>query len=300
MIEIRSAFDNRVNRFEANIVSYSGIQITQLTAKTDGTIPESFALKNNNAYPVKLAHWDLRSLTSKTHIPVTGSIEPYQSLVVTANNRLSNNGGAYGLYNESNELVDVVTYSKVESGDRIERDGILWMQPDHSKAKDKPTSENEGSSAKDNVDVSGIVSLPNGRTIDIVNDQGEAIRIVLHPSFSGVKPRLHKGDRIRATGIWKKSRRGIYLSVREGDTLLLLYEIERVTAKKAKTDALLINTISPISGLAIPSPSRALAMPILTEFNPSLPNPTALWWVHAAISMVGFGLILPFQRQRTV
>ncbi len=56
--------------------------------------------------------------------------------------------------------------------------------------------------------------------------------MVIHTSFLGNKPKLHKGDTILVSGIWKRSRRGEYLSIRAGHNVILLQQAKPL--KKVK------------------------------------------------------------------
>jgi hypothetical protein len=213
------------------VVSYNNIKLKHVLPNPVGsdTNAEEIILSNDNPFPVTLRNWELRSQTSKTIIPINAVIAAQEDATIKTSNKLLNSGGRYDLYNESNQLVDTVAYDDAEEGSVLSRIGLLW-QGSLSAAKSQ-TVESEAIPEK--VFVTGTVVKPSGRTIDIKTVQGEQIRIVIHASFTGTKPRLHKGDTIQISGEWKRSRRGPYISVREGDIVALLAE----APKKRKTSA---------------------------------------------------------------
>lgn len=299
-LEIRLAYDNQVLKSSIDVTSYSNIEIGTMTPKEEDSSSESFTIMNKNQFPVRLIQWSLRSLVSKTQIALNTTIEAQDTFTMTTKNKLNNSGGSYGLYNESDQLVDIINYSQVEAGDVIRRDGIYWRQPDHSHVKKTTQTREADEKAGTRVEVAGVVVLPNGRTIDITTDGGEKVRIVLHPSYTGFKPRLEKGDQIFASGIWKRSKRGWYVSVREGDIFLMLYEHVRKTSRKTGSSH---NTTYPnIHGASqVALPNMAVRMPIsLAEMSIKLPPPTPLWWIHTIINLIGVGLFVPFSRRKTL
>lgn len=299
-LEVRRAFNNYLISTPLEVVSYPNIQIGTIIPKAGDGMPESFTLINRNLFTVHLKNWSLRSLTSSIRIPINSDIEPSGNAWISTNNRLNNVRGEYGLYNESDQLIDVVKYSMAEAGEVIHRDGIFWS---HSTLN--TTTPDTQNNQQNNIDtfgeISGIVTLPSGRTIDIKTNTGESVRIVLHPSFKGEKPRLHRGDKVSATGIWKRSKRGWYLSVRDGYTFTVLYELNRRISQK-KTSIFLTKAHNQLLAepKLISSAERKFIPLVLGDMNQSLTTPFSQWLMLTLITLVSAGMTLPFHREKFV
>jgi hypothetical protein len=214
-----SQFDPNVI-FTVPIESYKNIMLLDAIPNPVGSDSktEQIALSNNNPYPVTLKDWQLRSRTSSSFIPITTSIQPQSSVVITSSNKLLNSTGFYDLYNESNQIVDTLNYKNPHEGSLLTRDGIFWDDGSIATTSTKTTTKN----SDEVISLTGVVALPQGRTIDIKTNEGQSVHIVIHTSWQGTKPKLHKGDVISVTGIWRQSSRGPYISIRQGHSFMLL------------------------------------------------------------------------------
>ncbi len=273
------------------VESYPNIMLKSLVPNPEGSDvhKETITFKNNNPFTVNLRKWTLKNRATNRTINVEGTVNPYGEHTINASSFLTNGGGTFDLYNESNQLVDTTTYSAVEDNSVVTRTGILWQVSMGETSKEEPSLHER---------VSGIVTKPSGNTIDIETEQGP-IHIVVHHSFDGQKPRLSKGDKIEVTGIWLRSSRGPYLSVRKGDVFVLIESSQGSTVrsskskKKSATTGLAARTKT-ASPFEVPHAQAAetqyhaitLDYPTSTPYNPNLR------WLFITLLAVGTWLVL--------
>lgn len=211
------------------IASYKNISIKKVLPNPEGrdTQTEKIILANNNPFSVELISWKLKSRTTSTSIPISGSIQPNGELIITTSNKIVNQKGMYDLYNESNALVDTLFYDTTIEGTYLIREGLLWQSEQTNERKNT-----DSISTGEKITITGVIKKPSGRTIDLITDKGE-VRVVVHKSFDRERPRLHTGDTLSISGIWQKSRRGPYISVRSGDTFTLISLAAKPSKRKA-------------------------------------------------------------------
>lgn len=254
---------------------------------------EEIILHNGNPFPVSFNKWELRARLNQTIIPINGTVLAMSDLLVTPEKQLRNSGAIYDLYNESNQLIDTLTYPKVAEGQYVIHDGIFWtVSPTEKNAKMLQSQE-----TKRNVE--GKVLKPKGKSLDIQAASGEIIHIVIHKSFTGFKPTLHVGDFIRVSGVWKKSSKRNYLSVRLGDSLTLISSVKKKHTTKTKN----VSHISKESGLI----KNSLGTTVARAAPPSFQEPKVtskllmnrrLWRnMLSGVIALGFVLVLPFSRK---
>ncbi len=111
------------------IHSYTGIVLESLLPNPILPDAEEVVVHNTNTFPVTLRDWRLQSQESRALVPISVVIEPHSSSVIKVANKLINNGGVYGLYNEANELVDRVSYGIALPGERLSRTQTQWHFP---------------------------------------------------------------------------------------------------------------------------------------------------------------------------
>lgn len=212
------------------VQSYTGVSLKEVDPNPVGrdSGQEHILLVNTNNFPVTLRGWELRSRMSSQVVPINLSVPSGETIAVAVTG-LRNQGGGYDLYNESSVLVDTVSYSTVREGQTVVRDGLLWAVSPPSVPKQ---AGDRIESPSELVNVTGTVVKPNGRTIDIMTADQQPIRVVVHHSYDKERPRLHRGDIIHVTGIWLRSRRGEYVSVREGHDLTLVHSAQKKKPRK--------------------------------------------------------------------
>ncbi len=201
------------------VLPYTAIKIESLVPNPAGrdTGQERLVLHNNHDVPAILKSWHLRSRTTQSSIVITTTIPAGQSWELVGSNRLTNSGGTYDLLDDSGRLIDTVTYGPVAEGDRLSRHGLAWQG-----ATSPLNQQSSHDAAASRVAIQGVVVAPKGKTFEVQPVAGPTVHVVIHPSFSGVKPRFHAGDSVRVTGVWQISKRGPYLSVRGGDVVELV------------------------------------------------------------------------------
>ncbi len=219
-----------------NIQTYNKVVILSLLPNPVGvdTKSEVITLKNNHDVPAILDSWQLRRRDRPISYDLTGTISPGETHEFRASNFLLNTGGSYDLYDSAGNIVDTATIPPSPEGVTWTRDGIFWPDTTPPALLSQSSSPSPAPLHRA-TDLSGTVVLPSGRTIDISTDTGEPIRIVLHSSYRLPKPALRRGDRVRASGEWRQSSRGTYLSVRAGDTFELI--TPRATTSPGPDDA---------------------------------------------------------------
>jgi hypothetical protein len=273
------------------IESYPNIGFVSLVPNPEGsdTRKETITLKNNNSFVVHLQKWTVKNRTTQRTIKVDGEIAPQSEHTVTLSSFLTNKGGTFDLYNDANQLVDTVTYPEVDDSSVVTRNGILW----HAGAA---VGQNEEEVLHERI--SGVVTKPSGNTIDIETPQGP-VRIVVHHTFDGQKPRLSKGDVIEVSGLWLRSGRGPYLSVRKGDVFVVIESSKvgtsRATKGKKKSSPSRV-TSQPKAANPFDIPTAQAAdtsfTTITLEAPSSSPYNPYLRWLFVALIAVGAWLML--------
>ncbi len=301
-------------RFEAHlgIRSYDQIVLTSLLPNPLGSDAgtEELTLKNDNLFPVTLTHWFLKSRNSTTSIPITTSIASHATTTLKLSSKLRNSDGVYNLINESGEIVDTVNYATAGEGDHFLRSGLLWQS-------DAPKKESQTVIATPfsvSTTLEGTIEVPRGRTFTIMTVQG-IVRVVLHPSYTIPKPRLHHNDFVRVSGIWKVSRLGQYLSVRAGNELTVLKlavmakkaKASHKTAAKKKPKKATVKTkkfTGPFSPQPVQANARTGGLDVLVRASRPLQlaytPPLWLSWVFALMVTSGSLLLLPSRKWRTM
>ncbi len=209
------------------IQPYNAVKLVRLVPNR-ASGEETIIVHNGHTVPADLVGWHLQSRASRTSIPLSGTVAPQSERTIQTKNRLANTGGSYDLYDDRGVLVDTVTYAAVEPEDEVVRDGLVWQSPHQTEIGHTPPLSAE------HVHIQGSIVLPRGKTFDLKTSQGDMVHVVIHSSFDGAKPRFQRGDKVVVSGVWKFSKTGRYLSVRRGDSLVL---VQRVRSQKAKTPA---------------------------------------------------------------
>lgn len=284
-------------RVESTIIveSYPNVILASLLPNPDGsdTRKETITFKNNNPFRVQLQKWTLKNRATQRNLKIEGTIAPHSEYAIHASSFLTNGGGTFDLYNESNQLVDTATYPAVEDNSVVTRNGILWQVN---------ASEGDEGTRLTHERVAGVVTKPSGNTVDIETEAGP-VHIVVHRSFDGQKPRLAKGDKVEVTGIWLRSGRGPYLSVRKGDIFILIESsqvnvVRGSKSKKKPTTSGLVPRAKAASPLEVPQ-VQAAAQPertITLDYPSSSPYNPHLRWLFIALLAVGAWLTLDDRR----
>lgn len=257
---------------------------------------ETLTLRNGNSYSVRLHAWSLRRRGTRTTIPLALVLPAEREVSVPIPRGLVNTGGTYDLFDESNVLVDTITYDSVPEGAPVVRQGISWVV-------DRPVSPSVKESSESVGRIRGKVTKPSGRTIDILTDENEAVRIVLHPSFTGGKPALRKGDTVEATGEWRRSTRGPYLSVRAGHSFALLATApSRTKEQPGRRKRIVASAQAQVSPLTLSRSSTKTKPPPQASaiFLAPYTTPLGLRVVWTVLLLFGLGLALPRWQARSV
>jgi hypothetical protein len=297
--------------FDLTTASYTNITLVKLLPNPVGpdTNSEEIYLANGNSYPVTLVNWQLKSKTTKTAQPINLTINAGSEAVVKASNKLRNEDGEYELYNESGVLVDSVSYPSTQEGVYITRVNGAWVIPQKDKttktAKESTTTASVAATGETTVFLEGVVILPEGRTFDIETKDGKTVHVVIHTSFTGDKPKFHKGDQVKVTGVWKSSANGQYLSVRAGDTLTVVSSATTTkqaesSGKKATLDTSGLADIAALSSTeSAKAASRTISSPRSIE-STVLSSDQSLRWLFIIMVTVGVLLALPYRPQSPV
>lgn len=283
---------------EATVIveSYPNVMLASLIPNPQGndSRKELITIKNGNAFAVKIQKWTLKNRATNRTLKIEGIVTPFGDYTVNASSFLTNGGGTFDLYNESNQIVDTTTYPAVGDDSVVTRNGIIWRVD---------TATGDGAETALSERVSGIVTKPSGNTIDIDTEQGP-VHIVVHHSFDGQKPRLAKGDIIAVSGIWLRSSRGPYLSVRKGDTFVLVESSNSSTARKSKSKkklvaAGLVTRAQAAGPSSIPQAQAAERRyrTITLDYPTSAPYNPHLRWLFITLLAIGSWLILDTRRQ---
>ncbi len=286
-----------------SVSSYSHISLESVLPNPIGSDigNEEIVLRNQNTAPVTLAKWHLQSRQSQTSILIEGTILAHDTLVIKTSNRLINSNGIYDLLNESGEIVDTLSYTTLTEGDRLTRTGLLWQAP----VQPQETLTTPTQQVGDKVTLTGTVIHPQGKTFDIQTETHGIVHAVIHTNFAGEKPRLHQGDQVRISGIWKRSKKGLYLSIRQGGEVILTEHATQVSrSKKARKSTPLkphliekaqASTFGPVSS------AQAHAPPGLPLAPLDLPQPEAwIRWLLIITITLGVLLALPSRRLSSV
>ncbi len=139
---ITARLNNTLEQAEiaVTIQSYSGIVLESLLPNPIQPDAEEVVVHNTNAFPVTLRDWRLQSQASRALVPISVVIEPKSSIIIKVTNKLINNGGAYGLYNEANQLVDRVSYGMAPPGERLYRTQTQWRFPSFDVEVEEPST----------------------------------------------------------------------------------------------------------------------------------------------------------------
>ncbi len=249
------------------VISNPFIKLGELIPNPAGsdTNAETVLLKNTGSEDANLKGWELRSRTTTTKIAIEGVVPASGQLEIVVSSKLRNSGGVYDLFNESNEFVDTVTYPAVKEGEKVRREGIVWTVEGSAAPLPAPSTSVSKPAASpttyEKAHVVGKVTLPKGRTLDMLTPQNESVHVVVHASYVTPRPRLHKGDTLEVTGTWRRSRLGPYVSVREGDTFQVVSTAPVAAARATSVANVPRRVKSPTTSFLEPAVSQVLPRP---------------------------------------
>lgn len=139
-----------------SIQSFQHIVLESLVPNPFSPDPEEIVLRNNNDFVVLLRHWRFQSQTSVALVSINETIPPHSTVTLRVERKLINNAGAYGLYNEADQLVDGVSYGSAPPGARLIRTQTRWYFPDSDVIEFMP----EGSQAASVPDSQAMTTEP--------------------------------------------------------------------------------------------------------------------------------------------
>ena len=223
-------------------------------------------------------------------------IKPQNELAITTAGKWRNAGGTYDLLDASKQQVDAITYSAARPGDRFVRVGLLWQAVPAAATAEETESPSIGEAP---VVIIGRIQRPQGRIFDVITENGSMVHVVIHPSYTGQKPRLHTGDIVQLSGIWRRSKNGSYVSIRTGHILTRLsQQIHSPSPTVSPNQAQPSARVADITKTYTQSPSLSPTPLFMPGAPISVPISNSLWWWNACFSY-GVCLLLPFPRRKT-